>query len=113
MDKICIAVINSRSLEIESKIETLNTIERVKDPQAEPATTISYIHAQIEKSILDSELTELKDIIDKGYNVGSQGLRIADLLIADSAILVGENVARVNEKSSPETINAWFNAFAD
>lgn len=107
MEAICSAVLSSRIVEIDARVGFLKKIELPKDPAKDPENTLSYIHAQIEQRILGNESTELQAL-----NINSQGLRLADLIIAHSKNSVVENLARVNDNSSLDTINAWIEAFS-
>ena len=104
MNEIRNAVINSRTLEIALRIADLNKVERPKDP----AEGVDWIHAQTELKIITDENNELNVILEN--NAGSQGLRLADLVIAKSKNLVVENLARVNASSSLDTLNSWYKA---
>lgn len=104
MNEIRNAVINSRTLEIALRIDTLKRVERPK----EPAEGLDWIHAQTETKIITDENNELNVILEN--NAGSQGLRLADLVIAKSKNLVVENLARVNAKSSLDTLSSWYKA---
>jgi ribosomal protein L31E len=102
MKEICTAVIKSRTLEIDLRIADLNNVERSKKAEE----SLDWIHAQIELKIITDENNELNDILNN--NAGSQGLRLADLVIAKSKKLVVENLARVNALSSLDTFNSWY-----
>lgn len=104
MNEIRNAVINTRTSDISYRIETLDKIERPKDP----AEGLDFIHAQTEKIIITDENNELNLILE--YNAGSQGLRLADLVIAKSKNLVVENLAKVNASSSLDTLRIWLTA---
>ena len=104
MNEIRNAVINSRTLEIVLRIADLNKVERPKEPKE----GLGWIHAQTELKIITDENNELNVILEN--NAGSQGLRLADLVIAKSKNLVVENLARVNASSSLDTLSSWYKA---
>ncbi len=107
MNEIRNAVINSRTLEIALRIADLKKVERPK----ETALSLDWIHAQTELKIITDENNELNVILEN--NAGSQGLRLADLVIAKSKNLVVENLSRVNASSSLDTLNSWCKALGD
>ena len=104
MNEIRNAVINSRTLEIDLRIADLKKVE----PPKEPKDGLGWIHAQTELKIITDENNELSIILEN--NAGSQGLRLADLVIAKSKNLVVENLARVNASSSLDTLSSWLTA---